>query len=62
VSFGVHNISFVYINGEASTNLTVLQTNNPKTGDNLFFYITLVVLSLVGLAVADFYIKKKKIN
>lgn len=33
-------------------------TNNPKTGDSLFLYIALVILSLVGLTGTCFYIKK----
>ncbi len=36
--------------------------NNPATGDNLFFYITFVVLSIAGLTGIEFYIKKKNLN
>ena len=37
-------------------------TSNPATGDNIFLYIILVLLSLAGLHGAWLYIKKKKLN
>lgn len=34
-------------------------TNNPKTGDNIFIYMILAIISIVGLITTNFYIKKK---
>lgn len=37
-------------------------TNNPQTGDNLMFYISMLGLSIIGLVGAGIYIKKKMYN
>ena len=47
-------------NGEvkgATENLT-----NPKTGDNIMFYISMLVLSAIGLASVGLYIRKRRFN
>ena len=47
-------------NNSSKTNLKV--SDNPSTGDNLLFYITIFGLSLIGLVGAGLYSKKKKFN
>lgn len=37
-------------------------TDNPKTGDNIIFYVSILGLSLVGLMGSGLYIKKRIIN
>ena len=39
--------------------ITPNRSNNPQTGDNISFYIGLLVFSIVGLAIARIYTKKK---
>ena len=41
---------------------TTNTTSNPKTGDNIMFYISMLGLSIVGLAGAGLYIKKRRFN
>lgn len=38
------------------------KSNNPKTGDNIMFYISMLGLSVIGLAGAGFYVGKKRFN
>ena len=37
-------------------------TNNPQTGDNIGFYIISGILSIVGLAVAGIFYRRKQTN
>lgn len=37
-------------------------TNNPQTGDNIMFFISMLGLSIIGLAGAGLYTRKKKFN
>lgn len=37
-------------------------SNNPQTGDNVMFYISLLGLSIIGLAGAGLYIRKRRFN
>lgn len=37
-------------------------TNNPQTGDNIMFYISMLGLSLIGLTGTGIYLKKKRTN
>lgn len=37
-------------------------TNNPQTGDNIMFYVTMLGLSVIGLTGAGLYLRKKKNN
>lgn len=44
---------------------TPTQTNtisNPKTGDNIMFYISMLGLSIIGLIGTGFYVRKKRFN
>ena len=75
LSVGTHNITFVYPDGSATTTLTIPEpvndnqtTNdnttqaritNPKTGDNIIFYITILSISIIGLG---FNIKRRIFN
>lgn len=72
-SVGEHTITFKYNDGEVSTKLTIANaannnptpsktTNNPQTGDNIMFYISMLGLSIIGLAGAGIYLKKKRFN
>lgn len=65
MSAGTHTISFIYNDGSVSTSLTVPSkeentvtkqteqvsnnTNNPKTSDNVYIYISLCAISIIGL-------------
>ena len=72
-SVGEHTITFKYNDGEVSTKLTIANaannnptssnaTNNPQTGDNIMFYISMLGLSIIALAGAGIYLKKKRFN
>ena len=64
LSAGVHNITFVYPDGSATTTLTVKEKVstqklvNPKTGDNITLYIVLLGISIIGLSKTLIYTKK----
>lgn len=50
LSEGEHTLTFVYSNGEVKTKFTIeSETKNPATGDNISFYIGLLMLSVVSL-------------
>ena len=34
-------------------------TNNPKTGDNIFTYVLMLILSIIGLTCSGLYVKKR---
>lgn len=58
-----HKITFVYTDGEVSTNFKIEEVfENPKTGDNsnIFVWISLLVASALAVIGITFYIKKKK--
>ena len=52
-------------NKNQTTNITPTPinniTNNPQTGDNIMFYISMLGLSIIGLAGTGIYLKKKRI-
>ena len=65
LSAGVHNITFVYPDGSATTTLTIKEKAsnteklvNPKTGDNITLYIVLLGISIIGLSKTLMYTKK----
>lgn len=68
LSEGNHKITFVYTDGEVSTNFEIKKegtfgdSDNPKTGDNsnIFLWISLFLASFLGILVTSFYYKKKK--
>ena len=67
LSEGEHTLKVTFNNGgEATTKFTVAKaeesTNNPQTGDNVMFYISMLGLSIIGLAGAGLYIKKRRFN
>ena len=71
LSEGEHTLKVAFNNGgEATTKFTVAKanttaeetTNNPQTGDNIMFYISMLGLSIIGLAGAGLYIRKRRIN
>ena len=64
LSVGEHTLKVAFNNGgEATTKFTIAKaeesTNNPQTGDNIMFYISMLGLSIIGLAGAGLYIRKK---
>ncbi len=69
LSEGEHTLKVAFNNGgNATTKFTVAKantttptttTNNPQTGDNILFYISMLGLSIIGLAGAGIYTKKK---
>ncbi len=65
LSEGSHTIQASVSDGAASTQFTVTKnssSNNPKTGDNIVFYIVMFGLSIIGLVGAGIYTKKRKFN
>lgn len=67
LSVGEHTLKVAFNNGgEATTKFTVVKaeesTNNPQTGDNIMFYISMLGLSIIGLAGAGLYIRKRRFN
>ena len=67
LSVGEHTLKVAFNNGgEATTKFTVAKaeesTNNPQTGDNIMFYISMLGLSIIGLAGAGLYIRKRRFN
>ena len=65
LSVGTHNLKVVFNNGgTAETTFTIAEktSSNPQTGDNIMFYISMLGLSIIGLAGAGIYLKKKRFN
>ena len=73
LSVGEHTLKVAFNNGgEAITKFTIAKaeetkteestSNNPKTGDNIMFYISMLGLSIIGLAGAGIYSKKRLFN
>ena len=65
LSVGTHNLKVVFNNGgTAETTFTIAEktANNPQTGDNIMFYVSMLGLSIIGLAGAGLYTRKKKFN
>ena len=64
LSNGTYNLKFVYSDGELNTTFVINNNNfiNPKTGDNILFYISMFVLSIIGFTGIILYIRKKKNN
>ena len=59
---GTYDITFVYPDGSATTTLTIPSTaKNPKTGDNIVFYISMLVLGIMGTIGIRVYMKKKSL-
>ena len=65
---GNHTLKVTYTDGgDATTKFTVAsanpKNNNPKTGDNVVFYVVTSILSLLGVAGAGaFVIRRKQTN
>lgn len=55
------SISPVTTNSSTNTSLLKNNTNNPKTGDNIIFYVCLLVLSIIALISGTLYIRKNKL-
>ena len=73
LSVGNHTLEFVYSDGSVETLFAVSNakdkvlasnknTINPQTGDNVMCYISMLGLSVIGLAGIGFYVKKKRYN
>ena len=72
LSVGEHTLKVAFNNGgEATTKFTIAKaeetkaeesTNNPQTGDNIMFYISMLGLSIICLAGVGIYTKKKRFN
>lgn len=62
LSPGVHKLTFVYNDGEVSTNFTITKTeattNNPKTLDPTYMWISLLTISALGLVTTSFKFRK----
>lgn len=61
---GTHNIKVTVDDGEALTDFTITKNHtkllNPQTGDNILSYITLLIVSALGMSLSVLY--KKKYN
>ena len=67
LSVGEHTLKVLFNDGgEATTKFTVARvtvpTDNPNTGDNIGFYIISGILSIVGLAGAGIFYRRKQTN
>ena len=65
LSVGTHNLKVVFNDdGSAETTFTIAEktSSNPQTGDNIMFYISMLGLSIIGLAGAGLYIRKRLFN
>ena len=67
LSVGEHTLKVLFNDGgEAITTFNVAKvtvpTDNPQTGDNIGFYIISGILSIVGLAGAGIYYRRKQTN
>ena len=66
LSAGNHTLKVVFNNGgTAETTFTITNANtssNPATGDNIMLYISMLGLSIIGLAGTGFYVRKKRYN
>ena len=67
LSVGEHTLKVVFNDGgEAITTFNVVRemvpTDNPNTGDNIGFYIISGILSIVGLAGAGIFYRRKQTN
>lgn len=67
LSVGEHTLKVLFNDGgEAITTFNVAKvtvpTDNPNTGDNIGFYIISGILSIVGLAVAGIFYRRKQTN
>ena len=67
LSVGEHTLKVLFNDGgEAITTFNVARvtvpTDNPQTGDNIGFYIISGILSIVGLAVAGIFYRRKQTN
>ena len=59
LSSGNYNVSFLYTDGEVSTNLTINdKLINPKTGDDILKYFIILGISLVGIGVTSICLYK----
>ena len=56
---GTHSIEIVYVDGYAKTDVTVIKTNNPQTGDNVIIYIGITLISLAGIIITTKLLNKK---
>ena len=62
LSNGTYRLKFVYSDGELSTTFIInnnKNTINPKTGDKLMFYVSMLILSFIELIVIGVLFKKK---
>ena len=65
MSVGEHTLKVVFSDGgEATTKFTVAsvipEIDNPKTGDNVIFYVVTSILSLLGLAGSGAFVIRRK--
>ena len=61
LSNGTYKLKFVYNDGELNTTFIINNINNPKTGDNILFYILMFTVSVIGLSTV-ICIQKKNFN
>lgn len=57
-----HLSMYALVGSKTETTTVTNTTNNPATGDNIMFYISILGLSVIGLAVAGIYTKKKRFD
>ena len=49
LSIGEHKLTFVYNDGYVDTTFKIIESENPKTNDNIIIYIAMLTFSLFGI-------------
>ena len=57
-----HLSVYALVGSNTETTTDTSTTSNPQTGDNVMFYISMLGLSVIGLAGAGLYIRKRRFN
>ena len=59
LSTGSHTLTFVYNDGEVDATFTILGYNNPQTGDSIFLYVVILIVSVIGISTMGILYKTK---
>lgn len=57
LSVGEHKLTFIYNDGYVDTTFKIIESDNPKTNDNIIIYIVMLTFSLFGIVGTYLYKK-----